>query len=993
VTDFGLAKWLTNPSETSAKPDLTRTGMVVGTASYMAPEQAQNQPLTTSADVYALGVILFELLTGRTPFLGRTVLDILLQVVEKEAPRPRSLNPRVDPDLELICLKCLEKDPAQRFGSAAALAEELENWSAGEAISIRPPGRLTRVRRWCRRNPLPALLWAGLLLCLTVVVVGSPVAVFLIDAERRNSDSIAAKLEVQNDTLASTNEQLNTALGNLKTSLTNESTARSETALEREKLRRQLVRRYVGDGSRLLDDGDTLGALVWFAGALALDQGDPEREALHRLRVGMVLQRSPRLLQAWFVDKPLLDATFSSDGQRVCGVGQDGVARTWTVGKEKATFQFGEAMRKAAFTRDGNRLLAVHGDGKARLWDTATGKVVHEFAHDAVNAATLSVNEAWVVTAGQDGTARAWELANLKRAPRQTPRGSALHYAAVGPHGRVIIASGENETVWWHWHDRAKGRPAGFEALKKMPANVESATFGLDDSLVLTLHHSLPNRPHLWSVSAQSVERKPAPERLLRGEPELCFGPRKGLLLTVEGAAAQAWDSADGKLVGPRFPHAGDVTHAVFSPDGKRVFTACTDRTARVWDAQTGEPLTPAMTRPAGVIARASFSMEGRRLLLASNQQAGPNTIEVLEIAAPETAYHKPEGPWGPHTVFSVDGRLALTSSSDQTTVQMWEVAPKNSQMIGASPRLTTPATLAIFSPENKHVLVSDRTTLHVGHIGDAASGKTLKWLTIQASGELRQAAVTGDGTRVVALSRHENQSLLETWDAATGKAVGTAFKQPRPEARLEKLSPDGRLLVLARPLVAQLNLLDVATRKVLPVSPLVHSVRVNAAAFSPDARQLVTACVDRTAQVWDTVKGEPVAALVPLQSAILGFTFRGDGRMLATIHARDGGGDREGGAVRVWDTATWQPLTPLLAHDRVVRVAFGPDGRSIITSAADDNVRVWDLRAATGTPGDLVEQANLMAGRRLHENGYLVPLEEGSLRKVWPALRKHLTQ
>jgi predicted Ser/Thr protein kinase len=147
VTDFGLAKRIEGGS------NLTQSGVIVGTPSYMPPEQVRGPAgLTTAADVYALGAILYECLTGRPPFQAATPLDTLLEVLEREPIPPRTLQPQTDRDLELICLKCLAKDPQQRYASAEALASELERWLTGEPLQVRPPSLAKVLRFWLRHN-------------------------------------------------------------------------------------------------------------------------------------------------------------------------------------------------------------------------------------------------------------------------------------------------------------------------------------------------------------------------------------------------------------------------------------------------------------------------------------------------------------------------------------------------------------------------------------------------------------------------------------------------------------------------------------------------------------------------------------------------------------------------------------------------------------------------------------------------------------------------
>ncbi len=193
VTDFGLARRLEGDSS------LTQSGAVVGTPSYMAPEQAigGRAEVTTATDVHGLGAILFTLLTGRPPFQADAVVDVLMQVREREAERPSRANRRVDRDLETICLKCLAKDPAGRYSTAQGVAEDLERWLRGDAIQARAAGRGQRLWRWCRRNPGPAGQLGTAILLVLALLVGLAVSNRLLARKQAETDAQRKRAEAQ----------------------------------------------------------------------------------------------------------------------------------------------------------------------------------------------------------------------------------------------------------------------------------------------------------------------------------------------------------------------------------------------------------------------------------------------------------------------------------------------------------------------------------------------------------------------------------------------------------------------------------------------------------------------------------------------------------------------------------------------------------------------------------------------------------------------------
>jgi WD40 repeat protein/predicted Ser/Thr protein kinase len=203
VTDFGLAK------RSDGDADLTLTGQVLGTPNYMPPEQARGGQSSVAGDVYSLGAILYQLLTGRPPFVAETITQTLRLVAESEAVSPRLLNPALPRDLETICAKCLEKDPKRRYASAQELANELGRFLNDEPIQARPISPAAKLARWCRRKPALALSMGAGLALLLVIAIGSPIAIIRINAAREQEAGMRARAELAEQ---ETEQQLYTAL-------------------------------------------------------------------------------------------------------------------------------------------------------------------------------------------------------------------------------------------------------------------------------------------------------------------------------------------------------------------------------------------------------------------------------------------------------------------------------------------------------------------------------------------------------------------------------------------------------------------------------------------------------------------------------------------------------------------------------------------------------------------------------------------------------------
>jgi len=349
VADFGLAKRL------DAADGPTQTGAVLGTPSYMAPEQAGREPLTVRADVYGVGVVLYELLTGRPPFDGDDALVVLEQVRSIDPPAPRSVNPGVPRDLETICRTAMAKPSERRYASAEALADDLERWLRGEPIAARPAGRVERLWLWAKRNPAVAALSVALAV-LTVALLGV---------------SVGAALYFQG-----LSASLGSALEKVEQTAKSEKAEREKAETAKDRLEERAGRTHIERGLKAAETDLPLGAL-WLAEALKEDGHNKERAAVHRTRLAAHLAETAgpgRLVQTATADHY---AAFSPDGRYLAvhhasvDVGSrlidlatgetvldaDSQAKP-TPGALKDLFP--DAQRRL-FTKDGRRYLAIHG--------------------------------------------------------------------------------------------------------------------------------------------------------------------------------------------------------------------------------------------------------------------------------------------------------------------------------------------------------------------------------------------------------------------------------------------------------------------------------------------------------------------------------------------------------------------------------------------------------------------------------------------------------
>lgn len=857
IADFGLSRRLETDLE------LTRSGELVGTPSYMAPEQTVGgkAEVTIATDVYGLGAVLYSLLTGVPPARGETVIETLRQIQEREPKPPRSLNPRVDSQLETICLKALRKPPQRRYGSALEFAEDLERYLAGQPILARPASRLERSRLWLRRSTGAAMLATTILAFALLLIAG---------------------LNVHNARLRHVNKRLDETL--MRSSEARRDAVAEQQRAQRSKAEADLLM-YISDMS-LASEAQRTGDAGLSHDLLVRHRsrpGEPDHRGFewHYLwRLGEVDQQDIASQ-----DGAAYFTSYSPDGRWLATAGQDCVVRLYNADtfREELTFPTGQGeINGLAFSPEARLLATAGDDGTLRLWELPTGRQVLSIAaHSQQAYQVLFVpNSDLLISCGYDPVIRIWDRNTGHSLGELRGHERAVEAIALSPDASTLASVSSDETARvWDLRSLSQRRVlAGHEgrvvALAFAPDGCHLATGSVDKTVQIwrvATGDSIFTASHVDAF--QSLAFSPDGRELAAGD--------RGGAISLWRKAGQQW-STENELVRRWSAHEGRVYSLRFLPDGRRLVSAAEDGFLTLWSRPTGD--VRRLVESETAVGDMAWVGEGDRL--ATVDELG---IHVWDVAAGRTVIDFATEQPCLAVAATADGRqLAAADALGQ--VGLWNLERRQRLVtwnVGQSLRLS--CHLA-FSPDNKLVALSSFDENRVWLLG-AATGR----IEHQFSAMDCCAAVFSPDGRRLAVSA-QNDVLI--WDVENAEFL-PPLRGHTSTVKAVIYSPDGRYLATASH-DRLVKLWDAATGFEL-FTLAGHREEVLSVAFSADSRSMVSGS-HQSLRVWHVGTGRPMYELDAGHLHLEKLLFSSNGRYLASLI----GGQQP--AVSLYDTS---PVTP----------------------------------------------------------------------------------
>jgi len=858
ITDFGLAKKLDDGA------GQTQTGAIMGTPSYMAPEQASgSKVIGPAADVYALGAILYELLTGRPPFRANTPFDTVRQVLSEEPARPSRLRPKLPRDVETICLKCLQKESHLRYPSADALADDLRCFQSGEPIRARPVSRWERTVKWVRRHPAAAAVYGLVLLVSILGGLGGTMYWLWQEADAARTIADMARQKADEARLA------------------------EEKAKGQEEIaRKQAEKAFLGEQEARKGEIKARDLLARFKYATDMNLAYHEARNQSWGRTRALLENSPHHLRDWewsYVEnlcprerqvlqghkEAVTSVSFSPDGRWLASGSFDHSVRIWDLCKGSQTLCLeghNGCVASVKFSPDGRRLATGSLDSTVKVWDLSTGKEMLslEGHKKGVTSVSFSPDGRRLASGHVEKTVKVWDLFAGKEALSLEGHTGAVTSVSFNPDG-TSLASGSldmNVKVW----DLSSGKEV--LSLEGHKDGVNSVSFSPDGRRLAS--GSSDHTVKVWNLPSgkESLSLQGHRNELTMQVSSVSFSPDGRWLASGSfDMSVKVWDLSSGKEMLSLEGHKDVVRGLSFSPDGRRLASGSSDHTVRVWQLPRGKESLSLQGH--NHVNSVSFSPDGRRL--ASGWSGDHQNVKVWDLASgKQTLFLEGQKNWVSGVTFSRDGKRLASASGDKT-VKVWDLPSgrETFSLEGHKDRVNTVS----FSPDGARLASgsADKTV----KIWDLSSGKEALSL-VGHPDTVGSVSFSPDGRWLASGS----YKTVKIWDMSSGKETLSLNGHERFVDSVS-FSPDGRRLASGSG-DKTVKVWDLASGEEM-LSLEGHKDRVNSVSFSPDGRRLASGSYDKTVKIWDLSSGTEVLSLVGHKNGVSSVAFSPDGWRLAS--------------------------------------------------------------------------------------------------------------